>query len=175
MSCRRAIAFASTAGGVLAADQLSKALVRASFDVGESVPVVEGALWLTRVQNAGAAFGVLTGQRWVFVAIGLGVLAGVAWALARLRPLHWVARAALALVAGGALGNLIDRVAFGTVTDFIDLGWFPVFNLADVALDVGVAAIVLWLLLDSKREADSQREVHATTAAPRVPDVGERE
>lgn len=175
MSYRRAIAFASTAGGVLAADQLSKALVRASFDVGQSVPVVEGALWLTRVQNAGAAFGVLAGQRWAFVAIGCAVLAGVAWALVRLHPLHWVPRAALALVAGGALGNLIDRVAFGTVTDFIDLGWFPVFNLADVALDVGVAGIVVWLLLDAKRETRSHRAAGAERPATHIPEAGECE
>lgn len=155
MSGRRAIAFASTAAGVVAADQLTKALVRASFGVGESVPVVDGVLWLTRVQNAGAAFGVLTGQRWAFVAIGLAVLAGVGWALVRAHPAHWLPRTGLALVAGGALGNLVDRVALGTVTDFIDLGWFPVFNLADVALDVGVAAIVFWLLVDGSREAAS--------------------
>lgn len=154
MSRARALAFAVTASVVVLLDQLTKALVRGNFALGESVPVIDGVLWLTRVRNTGAAFGLLRGWQWLLVAIAFVVLGAVTWALVRLKPESRVARTALALIAGGALGNLIDRVASGGVTDFFDLGWFPVFNVADIALDVGVALLVVWLLFGSEHRSD---------------------
>lgn len=143
---RRAILFAATAGAVIAADQVAKALVRDSLDVGESVTVIDGILWFTHVQNIGGAFGVLRGGRWVFVGLAAAVLLAIGWALQQGRAEQPVVLLGLALVAGGTVGNAIDRVAAGSVTDFIDFGWFPVFNIADIALDIGVALIVIWLL-----------------------------
>jgi signal peptidase II len=152
---RRALVFAATACAVIVADQVTKALVSAAFSVNSSVPVIEGVVSLTHVRNAGAAFGVLQGQRWLFVVTGIVVLATVGIALWRLRPTSKLLLVGLALVSGGAAGNLVDRIVSGRVTDFIDFGWFPVFNVADIALDAGVALIVGWLLFGHTGEAEA--------------------
>ena len=162
MTRRRAIFFAATAGAVIVADQVTKALVRHLLDVGESVPVIDGILWFTHVQNIGGAFGVLRGQRWVFVGLAFAVLFAIWWVLRRGHADRLVARVGLALVAGGTIGNLVDRLAAGTVTDFIDFGWFPVFNIADMALDIGVALIIVWLLFDHSAAPAAVRDEGAS-------------
>lgn len=130
----------------LVADQVSKAAIRSNFALGDSVPLIKGVINLTYVRNVGAAFGLFPGRLAVFIVIALGVIAGVAWVWWRLRPTSAWVTVALGLVAGGAAGNLIDRVVAGRVTDFFDLGWFPVFNVADMALDIGVAILLVWML-----------------------------
>lgn len=135
---------AGLAGLVLAADQGAKAAVRAHLVVGEQVDVL-GPLQLTLAYNRGIAFGLAGGAGVtlvVFTAVALGV---VAWLFAReaRRPGMWVAAG---LLAGGALGNLADRVRAGQVTDFVDLPPWPPFNLADVAITVGVGLMVVLLL-----------------------------
>ena len=162
MTRRRALAFAATAAAVVVIDQITKEIVRSSLALNESVPVVDGLLWLTRVHNTGAAFGILRGQQWLLIGTSLIVLTAIGWAIVRVRPESLLMRTALALVTGGAIGNLIDRVVYGGVTDFFDLGWFPIFNVADIALDVGVALIVLWLLFSKEHHheaADDRADV----------------
>lgn len=147
MTKRRVALLAVTALAIVVVDQVTKAMVRSSFEIGESHPVVPGLLWLTRVHNTGAAFGMFRGQQWFLIAVAVIVLCVIAWTAVRVKPESAIARLALAMIAAGALGNLIDRVVLGGVTDFFDLGWFPVFNVADMSLDVGVALLVWWLLL----------------------------
>ncbi|MDO8949675.1 MAG: signal peptidase II [Actinomycetota bacterium] len=142
----REVIFGATLIGVLVADQVTKALVRANLPVGSSVPFLGKFMSLTHVRNTGAAFGLFPGRLPVFIAISVLVLAGIAWVWWRLKPRSTWVVIALGLVAGGATGNLIDRVITGRVTDFFDLGWFAVFNVADIALDVGVAVLLVWLL-----------------------------
>lgn len=140
---------AGTAALVLVVDQVSKAVVRANFLLGDSVPLIKGVIDLTYVRNVGAAFGLFPGRLPVFIAISVGVLGGIAWVWWRLKPQSvWIA-VAIGLVAGGSTGNLIDRLVAGRVTDFFDLGWFPVFNIADMALDIGVAILLVWILFSS--------------------------
>ena len=170
MSVRRMPAFLATAAAIVVADQATKALARSSLALNQSVPVIDGVFWLTRVHNTGAAFGMLRGAQWFLVGTSLVVLAGIVWAMVRVHPRSPLVRTGLALVAGGAVGNLIDRVVLGGVTDFFDAGWFPVFNVADIALDVGVALIVVWLLFSHEHEdagaaaaVGSEATVHAET------------
>ena len=158
MTRRRAAFFAATAGAVIVADQVTKALIRHSLDVGESVPVVDGILWFTRVQNTGGAFGVMQGQRWIFVGLALAVLSAIWWVLRQGRADQPLVLLGLALIAGGTVGNVLDRVVAGSVTDFIDFGWFPVFNIADMALDIGVALVVVWLLFGHRAEPEMAPE-----------------
>lgn len=146
MTRRVAVRFATIVLTVLALDQLTKSLVRARLAVGESVPVIDGILSLTHVRNAGAAFGLLQGGRAFFIAAASIVIVGILWALWRLRIRTPLLTAALGLAFGGALGNLIDRIVAGRVTDFFDIHIWPVFNVADIALDVGVALLVVDLL-----------------------------
>lgn len=155
MTRGREVIFGVALVGVLIADQVTKALVRAKLTVGASVPFIDGFMDLTHVRNTGAAFGLFPGGVPVFVGISTVVLAGIVWVWWRIKPRSTWAVLALGLVAGGALGNLIDRVTAGRVTDFFDVGWWPVFNVADIALDVGVTLLLVWLLFSREmNEAD---------------------
>lgn len=169
MTRARALAFAATVATVVAIDQVTKAIVRASLTLNDSIPVIDGVFWLTRVRNTGAAFGVLRGQQWLLITVAFVVLGVIAWTVVRVRPGSWLVRTGLALVAGGTVGNLIDRLVLGGVTDFFDLGWFPVFNVADIALDVGVALIVVWLLFSRDHRRDQVAEASAEDAPGEVP------
>ena len=138
---------------VVAGDQAVKYLVRTRLPLGEPVPFIGDFMWLTRVENTGGAFSILAGQRWLFMlAPSLVVIAILAiWALVRLEPVQAVA---LGLLGGGAAGNLFDRVAYGRVTDFLDVRWWPVFNVADIAVVSGVCLLGAWILLWHRDEQE---------------------
>jgi signal peptidase II len=143
----------TTLAVVVGADQGTKALVRAGVDRGENLRVVPG-VHLVHVRNDGVAFGLLGGG-----GVALAALTGVALAVLLAyfavnsdRAWVWLPTG---LLLGGALGNLVDRLAHGAVTDFVDLPLWPAFNVADVAITAGVAALLL--LLDAQgreREPD---------------------
>ena len=136
------------AGTVIVADFLSKAWILSTFRPHESVEVLP-FFNLVLVFNAGAAFSFLAGaggwQKWVFVVLALAISAWVAVMLKRHAD-DTLQSAALALVMGGALGNVIDRLRFGAVVDFLDFhvaGWhWPAFNVADSAITIGVLLLV---------------------------------
>lgn len=144
---------------VIVLDQLTKLWVLGRFALYERLELLP-VLDLTLVYNPGAAFSFLAGasgwQRWFFVALALGVSAAILWWL---RSLHARANAllaaALALVLGGAVGNVIDRLRLGQVVDFISVHWsgayFPAFNLADSAITIGAGMLLLDILLESRR------------------------
>ncbi len=134
---------------VLAADQLAKAVVEAQIVVGEDVDVL-GPLRLTLAHNEGVAFGLAGGSGAPLVAITVIALGFVLYLFSRnpTRPLMWVA---CGLLAGGALGNLADRVRSGHVTDFIELPHWPPFNLADCAITCGVVLLVFVYLREAER------------------------
>jgi signal peptidase II len=134
---------------VVVADQASKAIVRSVLPVQRPLWLIPGFLSLDHVQNTGAAFSILQGQRLVFMAITVLVLIAIGWAWFRFRPRSLWVVLALGLVVGGAIGNLIDRSVAGTVTDFIDAQIWPVFNVADSAVFVGEIILVIWLLFFS--------------------------
>ncbi len=147
----RWVGFGAAAGAVVALDQATKAWVQAAFRLHESRPVIEGWFHLTYIRNPGAAFGLFAGQDAVLrQALFLGVTAVALVAIGvmvhRLPAGRHAALAGLALVFGGAVGNLIDRVRWGEVVDFLDVFWrthhWPAFNLADSAITVGVAVLL---------------------------------
>lgn len=152
MRSRPALRLAITAGTVLVVDQASKAAVRHWLPLGASRPLLDGVLALTHVRNTGAAFGIFPGAMAWFMLAAVVVLAGIAFVWWRHAPSDPWTVVALGLIAGGAAGNLIDRALLGGVTDFFDLRVWPVFNVADVALDVGVAIVVVRLVFGSQRE-----------------------
>jgi signal peptidase II len=126
---------------VVVLDQVAKALVEARMVPGQHVDVL-GPLGLTLAHNRGVAFGLASGGGAVLVAVSLAALAfvGVLFARDPVRPGMWVA---VGLLAGGALGNLIDRVRADQVTDYVDFLSWPPFNLADVAVTLGVVVLAL--------------------------------
>jgi signal peptidase II len=134
---------------VVALDQIAKALVEANMFAGEHVDLL-GPLGLTLAHNRGVAFGLASGGGALLVALTVAALAFVAVLFARnpTRPGMWVA---VGLLAGGALGNLIDRVRVGEVTDYIDLLSWPPFNIADVAVTLGVVVLALTYAGEAER------------------------
>lgn len=140
---------------VMILDQLTKQLMLDQFDLYESRPLFPG-LDLTLVHNTGAAFSMLQNATpWLFVALGIAVVVGVLFWMRRHRYEQRLLAMALSLVAGGALGNVIDRLSHGHVVDFIDFniaGWhYPAFNIADCAIVIGAGLIILDMLLGNKR------------------------
>ena len=142
---------------IIVADQLTKTLIVADFQLGES-RTVTSFFSIVRVHNTGAAFSFLAGasgwQRWFFVGLGLVATGFIVWMLRRhgeQRLFGW----ALALILGGALGNVIDRLLHGHVVDFIQLhyggAYFPSFNVADSAISVGAVLLILDELLRVRR------------------------
>ena len=142
---------------LLIADQFTKVLVLGSFQLGDS-RMVTSFFNLVRVHNAGAAFSFLAGasgwQRWFFTGLGVAAAVLIVWMLKN----HAGQRLfgfALACILGGAIGNVIDRVLYGYVVDFLDLHWagmhFPAFNVADSAISIGAACLILDELLRVRR------------------------
>ncbi|HVV82054.1 MAG TPA: signal peptidase II [Kofleriaceae bacterium] len=133
----------------LAADQSTKVLARHELTPGRVSPVIRGFWDWELAENPGAAFSTFSDgtARWLLASIALVAIVAIGWMIARSAPQQRVQRLALGLVAGGALGNLVDRVAFGVVTDFVRWRWhahrWPVFNVADAALLVGAVLLVV--------------------------------
>jgi signal peptidase II len=140
---------------VVAIDQVTKAIVRATLPLHDSVTVIPGLFDITHVLNTGAAFGFLNSADFPFkttliAAIATVALIGVGLYSASLALHQRVARVGLALIVGGAAGNLLDRLATGSVVDFVDVYWrthhFWAFNVADSAITIGVAIMILDML-----------------------------
>ena len=142
---------------LLLVDQFTKILVIGSFQLGEG-QAVTGFFNLVRVHNAGAAFSFLAGasgwQRWFFIVLGLVAAVVIVWMLKN-HPGQRLFCFALACILGGAVGNVIDRVLYGYVVDFLDFHWagmhFPAFNVADSAITVGATCLILDELLRVRR------------------------
>lgn len=140
---------------VVVADQAVKALVRPRLELYDSITVIPGFFSITRVHNTGAAFGLMNNLDFPFKAAVLALLQtaaliGLTVYVAMLTPEQRLTRMGLSFVIGGAIGNLIDRVLYGYVLDFLDFysgGWhFWAFNVADAAINIGVALMILDML-----------------------------
>lgn len=141
---------------VVAADQLSKVWIRSNLLVGQSL-FEAGFFRITHVNNTGAAFGLFQGQSFlltIVALVGITVLLVYTLVIYRKFPLldNRLGRSTLGLVLGGAVGNLIDRLRFGYVTDFISVGLWPAFNIADSAITVGVILFAYSLLRSARAE-----------------------
>ncbi len=143
---------------VVLADQLSKSYITShygEFEFTTLLPVLD----ITRMHNVGAAFSFLASasgwQRWLFIGLAVTVSIGIVVWLYRMPRSHGLLACGLALVLGGAIGNVIDRIRLGAVVDFIHFHWdrayFPAFNIADSAITVGAACLILDALLEPKR------------------------
>ena len=145
--------------GVIALDQISKALVLNFLYEGQ-IALIPGVLNFTYVENRGMAFGLLSDHRWVFMVLSVVGILLVGFYLYRYVG-STLGRISLALVIGGGIGNMIDRISLGFVVDFIDFClfdfWVWVFNVADAAVCVGAALFALDLILEMVREYKKSR------------------
>ncbi|HMI32045.1 MAG TPA: signal peptidase II [Candidatus Limnocylindrales bacterium] len=152
--------FLACAAVVLALDQVTKVLASSRLIAGDPVPVLGQVVRLTLVHNTGAAFGLFPGSRLPFILISVLAIVVVLYLFARDAYRSFMNRVLLGCILGGALGNLVDRVRWGRVVDFIDVGFgalrWPVFNVADSAVTLGVI-LLAWNLARSGR-TDSDLE-----------------
>jgi signal peptidase II len=119
---------------------------------GMSIPVVDNIFHVTYVLNPGAAFGILEHQTAFFVIVAVIMLIATVYFYRFIAVKHQVLRIGIALMAGGAVGNVIDRIKTGYVVDFFDFRIWPVFNIADIAIVTGVGFIIFYLLYFSQKE-----------------------
>lgn len=160
MSTRSRLPEALILWTIVVLDQITKEILKRSLELHEYRPVVDGFLSLSHVRNRGAAFGLLADAGLpyqgpvlaVVSLLALGAIAAYAW---RLPAEARIPRLALAFILGGAIGNLVDRVRFGYVVDFIHVYWnqhsWPDFNVADSAISTGVVLLVLDMLRPARR------------------------
>ena len=146
---------------VIILDQATKLLVSGYMELHESIPLLEGVLHITYIQNRGAAFGMLADNRWVFLIVSTVTILAISAYLAVTKsraPLYIVS---LSMILSGGIGNMIDRVALGYVVDFIDFRLinFAVFNGADSFVCVGAALLFLAVLLEPKETAKPNADV----------------
>ena len=141
---------------VLALDQFTKVLVVSNLGVGETFPATAEFIRVAYVRNYGTIFGLFQNAGndiflWVAATVTIGITAVYIFSVRA----HWLYRLGLGLIVGGALGNVIDRIRYGFVVDFISVGAFPIFNIADSAINVGAGLLILYLLFFSKKKTSS--------------------
>ena len=142
---------------VILLDQLTKWAVAAHMEIGERVPLIEPYIGLLSHRNRGAAWGMLEGQMWLFAIVTVVVVGGIVYYFQKEGKDQPLFAWSLMLLLGGAIGNFIDRMVRGEVVDFISILIpviqydFPIFNVADASLTIGVILVIIYLFLDEKK------------------------
>ncbi len=148
------------AGLVILLDQLTKWLVVKNMELGERILILEPNLSFLSHRNSGAAWGMLEGQMWLFTIVTIVVVVGIIYYFHKEAQGHPLFSLSLMLLLGGALGNFIDRMIRGEVVDFISViipgihYHFPIFNIADAALTIGVGLLIIHIILDEKKNKE---------------------
>ncbi len=163
---------------VFALDQFTKWLIKTNLYLGEVIPVLGDFLAITSHRNRGAAFGILQGQRVFFLIVTIVFLVGVSWYLYKMvKSGQKFVPFSLSLLLGGAVGNFIDRARHGEVVDFVqvnfDFSWigidymygYPIFNVADAGIVVGTIMILIYTLIEWRREAKAEAKAKSEAAA----------
>jgi signal peptidase II len=158
------LALAAIGFAAIAADQLTKYIVTSQLQLDEGLHVV-GPFWIHHVQNSGIAFGLFASATAVVILLTAVAVSAMLIFFARSGARHPILPVALGLVTGGSLSNLLDRVRLGYVTDFLDLRYWPAFNLADSFIVIGVL-VLLAALLAAERQPRRPRPVRDATARP---------
>ena len=139
---------------IIGLDQLTKSWIESILQLHESIELIPGFFSLTYARNTGAAWSMLAGQMTFFIVLTSAVLCGLIWLMVKTPKESTWTRISFSLIMGGAIGNFIDRISFGYVRDFLDFilfGYdFPIFNVADMALCIGVALLALVMLMDKE-------------------------
>lgn len=127
-------------------DQFVKYLIQANMELNHTIPIILDFFHITYIQNKGAAFSILAGRTEILILIPTIVtLLLLAYIVRRKRQDHWVLLLSLSLIVAGGIGNLIDRLSYGYVVDFLDFRIFPIFNVADIAVSCGCGLLLLYM------------------------------
>ncbi|MBI2101111.1 signal peptidase II [Candidatus Woesearchaeota archaeon] len=136
----------STALLIVILDQFTKFLVNQNFQLNQSIPLIKNILHITYITNTGSAFGLFKGLNWFFVLFSIIVIIIIFYYLKKaVKNNEKLTQFAVGLLLGGTIGNLIDRIAYGAVIDFIDFRIWPVFNIADSAVTISIVLLVVLL------------------------------
>jgi signal peptidase II len=163
-SLQQWIALASIALAAIAADQLTKEVVSSRLGLGDEARVL-GPLAIHHVQNSGIAFGFFASATSFVILLTALAVGWMLWFFARSGSRHPILPVALGLVIGGSVSNLVDRVRLGHVTDFLDLRFWPAFNLADSFIVVGVAVLLYALVSTDEKPPARPRRMDGPSAA----------
>jgi len=126
-------------------DQITKFLIKTNFQLNESLAIIKNIFHLTYIHNFGAGFGILQQQKWILIFISLLVIGVIFYYLDRIKKKEVLLQVLVGFTLGGTVGNLIDRVTYGFVIDFIDFRIWPIFNAADSFVTIGVIGLVIYL------------------------------
>ena len=159
------------AGIIVAVDQLTKAWIRQNLVLGE---VYLPEFWLTNYarilywKNTGAAFGIFQTLGGVFTVLPFIVSGAILYYFPQVPSQDWLIRLALGMLFGGAIGNLIDRLTLGYVTDFISLGEFPVFNIADASISIGVVVLFIGMWVQERRKMNASKSTEDDSSGSNI-------
>lgn len=137
---------------IILVDQFSKFYIQSMMSLGMSIPIIPHIFHITYILNPGAAFGILENQRIFFIVIGIFILLAAILFYPKIRQEKFPLKAGSALLLGGAIGNLIDRIQTGYVVDFFDFRIWPIFNVADIAIVCGVGLIIYTILFKGRMQ-----------------------
>jgi len=130
---------------IILIDQITKFLIKTNFKLNESLPLIKNIFHLTYIRNFGAGFGILQQQKWILVFISLIVIGVIFYYFDRVKEKEILLQVLVGFILGGTIGNLIDRLAYGFVIDFIDFRIWPIFNFADSFVTIGVIGLIIYL------------------------------
>lgn len=158
------MAFYLVALFIIALDQFTKWLIVQNMTLGESIPIIHNFFYITSHRNRGAAWGILQDQMWLFYIITVIVVIAIIYYLEKHAKGKFLFQLSLCFILGGAIGNFIDRLFRKEVVDFIDTYIFsydfPIFNVADSALTIGVGLMFIQLILESKEDKEKANEAN---------------
>ena len=158
-------------------DQVTKLIVVKNMELYSSAPFIPGIIEFRYILNRGAAWGMFSENRWVFLVVSAAALIALPLLLYRYRHLHFMFGFSLSLIIGGAIGNMIDRVFSGAVVDFLNFTFmdFPVFNVADICVTAGAALMFIYLIFIDKEFFRDKKKEEAEKAAAGAEENGEKD
>ncbi|MEK6983541.1 MAG: signal peptidase II [Nanoarchaeota archaeon] len=142
---KKNIVIYSTAFLIVLLDQFTKFFIKQNLQLNQSIPIINNIFHLTYVTNTGSAFGLFKGFNAIFTAFSLIVIITIFYYLKRINKNEKILQFSVGLLLGGTLGNLIDRIIHGAVIDFLDFRVWPVFNVADSAVTISIAILIILL------------------------------
>ncbi len=138
-------------------DQLTKRVIDQALTLKQSITILPNILYFTKAYNTGASFSILQGQQWFFILFAFLVIIAIIYYYKKI-PIN--NRLFIAFILAGTIGNLVDRLQYGYVIDFIDFKIWPVFNIADTAVCIGAAGLIYYILKDDKSKNKNKKKIN---------------
>ncbi len=142
---KKYIVVLSTSFIIVLIDQITKFLIKTNFQLNQTIPIISNIFHLTYINNTGAGFGILKAQTWILIFISIAVIGIIFYNFDKIKNKEALLQVLVGFVLGGTIGNLIDRLAYGRIIDFLDFRIWPIFNFADSFVTVGIIGLIIYL------------------------------